>query len=87
MSTEQPNEQWTLKQWCEGVGFYDPSASIAAHYRSFTELAQSLPRRFALQISDDKFGRWWSGSSKIARRDEAICVIGVLHLVAQKMSA
>jgi hypothetical protein len=84
MSTEQPNERWTFLQWCEGVGFYDPSASIAAHYRSFTELVQALPQRFMLQISEDKFGRWWNGTGKINRRDEALCVIGVLHRVAQQ---
>jgi hypothetical protein len=84
MSAEQPNEQWTFRQWCEGVGFHDPSKSIAAHYRGFTDLAQNLPSRFALQISEDRFGRWWNNSGKITRRDEALCVIGVLHRVAQR---
>lgn len=83
MSTEQPNEQWTFKQWCEGVGLYNARASIAEHYRNFTQIAEQLPARFVRQISDDLFTHWWNGR-RITRRDFALVVIGVLQRVASR---
>jgi hypothetical protein len=82
MSEQQPTEQWTFKQWCEAVGFYDSSKSIAEHYRRFIELVHELPHTFMREITDDKFGRWLS-ASPIQQRDEALCAIGVLQRIAQ----
>ncbi|PJF30768.1 MAG: hypothetical protein CUN51_06180, partial [Candidatus Thermofonsia Clade 1 bacterium] len=82
MSEQQPTEQWTFKQWCEAVGFYDSSKSIAEHHRRFIELVHELPHTFMREITNDKFGRWLS-ASPIQQRDEALCAIGVLQRIAQ----